>query len=191
MGNVTVGYAEVTRTRQNMTTIRRYVTPPLRQAQGRRFRGALLAGRLPGSGQCWGQCLSWGYCSTGVRGGQCTPFSPWQPWRKQLRHLQLYRGDSRRHCSRTVLRRGAGDHRTLALPRLELQNLVLHRLPDTEDAGEEGTAIFVSSWRKKPSLKERGQALLRALKKRGQALFRTLIEGGEALFRALLNRVRR
>ena len=76
-------------------------------------------------------------------------------------------------------------------PDSNFRTLLLHRLPDTDDAGEEGAAIFVSSWQKKPSLKERGQALLRALKKRGQALFRTLIEGGQALFRALLNRVRR
>ena len=76
-------------------------------------------------------------------------------------------------------------------PDSNFRTLLVHRLPDTDDTSKEGAAIFVSSWQKKPSLKERGQALLRALKKRGQALFRTLIEGGQALFRALLNRVRR
>ena len=87
-------------------------------------------------------------------------------------------------------------------PDSNFKTLLIHRLPNADDASEEGAAIFVSSWRKKPSLKERGQALLRALKKKGQALFRTLIEGGQALFRtlieggqalfrALLNRVRR
>ena len=76
-------------------------------------------------------------------------------------------------------------------PGANFRTLLVRRLPDTDDTSKEGAAIFVSSWQKKPSLRERGQALLRALKKRGQALFRTLIEGGQALFRTLLNRVRR
>ena len=76
-------------------------------------------------------------------------------------------------------------------PDSNFKTLLIHRLPDADDASEEGAAIFVASWQKKPSLKERCQALLRALKKRGKALFRILKEGGQALFSALLNRVRR
>ena len=48
-------------------------------------------------------------------------------------------------------------------PDSNFQTLLIHRLPDADGASEEGAAISVSSSQKKPSLKEKGQALPRAL----------------------------
>lgn len=75
-------------------------------------------------------------------------------------------------------------------PDSNFRTLLIHRLPDADDASEEGAAIFVSSWRKKPSLKERCQALLGAVINYANSISSPIRQALLRLFRTLLNRVR-